>query len=73
MVRKIWNHFEEYLLVGSLAFSVALVFLQVVMRYVFQQSLSWSEELAATSSSGKSGSVRVLPSRNGAISGSKCF
>jgi TRAP-type C4-dicarboxylate transport system permease small subunit len=46
MVRKIWNHFEEYLLVGSLAFSVALVFLQVVMRYVFQQSLSWSEELA---------------------------
>jgi TRAP-type C4-dicarboxylate transport system permease small subunit len=46
MVRKIWNHFEEYLLVGSLAFSVALVFIQVVMRYVFQQSLSWSEELA---------------------------
>lgn len=27
-------------------FSVALVFLQVIMRYVFSSSLSWSEELA---------------------------
>ncbi len=37
---------EEYFLVGSMAVNVALVFLQVVMRYVFQNSLSWSEELA---------------------------
>lgn len=37
---------EEYLLVGSLVFTVILVFVQVVMRYVFQNSLSWSEELA---------------------------
>ncbi len=37
---------EECFLVGSMAVNVALVFLQVVMRYVFQNSLSWSEELA---------------------------
>jgi len=37
---------EEYLLVGSLAFNVLLVFFQVIMRYVFHNSLSWSEELA---------------------------
>ena len=41
-----YNHLEEYLLVGSLVFSVLLVFLQVVMRTVFKNSLSWSEELA---------------------------
>lgn len=45
MWKKI-NDAEEYLLVGSMAFNVLLVFLQVVMRYVFRNSLSWSEELA---------------------------
>jgi TRAP-type C4-dicarboxylate transport system permease small subunit len=40
------NDAEEYLLVGSMAFNVLLVFFQVVMRYVFQNSLAWSEELA---------------------------
>jgi len=44
--RKLWDHFEEYLLVWSLMFSVALVFFQIVMRYVFSHSLSWTEELA---------------------------
>ena len=37
-----YNHLEEYLLVGSLVFSVLLVFLQVEMRTVFKNSLSWS-------------------------------
>ncbi len=46
MLKKIWDRFEEYLLVYSLMFSVALVFMQVVMRYVFGSSLTWSEELA---------------------------
>ena len=41
----VWDHFEEFLLVPSFAFSVVLVTVQVVMRYVFQSSLSWSEEL----------------------------
>ncbi|EFQ22652.1 Tripartite ATP-independent periplasmic transporter DctQ component [Aminomonas paucivorans DSM 12260] len=46
MLKKWFDNAEEYLLVGSLAFNVVLVFFQVVMRYVFQNSLSWSEELA---------------------------
>jgi TRAP-type C4-dicarboxylate transport system permease small subunit len=46
MVKKIWDHFEEYILVSSLVFTVALIFIQVIMRYVMQNSLSWSEELA---------------------------
>lgn len=37
---------EEYLLVTSLAVNVILVFAQVIMRYVFRYSLSWTEELA---------------------------
>jgi C4-dicarboxylate transporter DctQ subunit len=40
-----YDKLEEYVLVGSLAVTVALVFLQVIMRYVFNNSLSWSEEL----------------------------
>jgi len=46
MMKKIWDHLEEYILVSSLVFTVFLVFMQVVMRYLFQNSLSWSEELA---------------------------
>ena len=46
MIVKLWNRLEEILLVSSLAFTVGLVFLQVIMRYIFQDSLSWSEELA---------------------------
>lgn len=42
----VYDKAEEYLLVGSLVFTVCLIFLQVVMRYVFNSSLSWSEELA---------------------------
>ena len=37
---------EEIFLVSTLAFSVALIFVQVVMRYVFSNSIFWSEELA---------------------------
>ena len=42
----VYNHLEEYLLLGSLVFSVLLVFFQVIMRTVFHNSLSWSEELS---------------------------
>ena len=41
-----YNKLEEYLLVGSLAFSITILFLQVIMRSVFNNSLSWTEELA---------------------------
>ena len=46
MIKYIWDHLEEFFLVPSIIFSVVLVFAQVVMRYVFSSSLSWSEELA---------------------------
>jgi TRAP-type C4-dicarboxylate transport system permease small subunit len=38
--------FEEIFLVSTLFFSVALIFTQVVMRYVFSSSIYWSEEMA---------------------------
>ena len=41
----IWNHLEEIILVPSFMISTALVFIQVIMRYVFHNSLTWSEEL----------------------------
>lgn len=41
-----YNCLEEYLLIGSLVFNVLLVFMQVIMRTMFKNSLSWSEELS---------------------------
>ena len=45
-VSNFFNNAEEYLLVGALSVSVIVVFVQVIMRYVFKNSLSWSEEVA---------------------------
>lgn len=45
-IRKFLDNFEEYFVVWTMAFMTAIVFLQVIMRYVFSNSLSWSEELA---------------------------
>lgn len=42
----VYDHIEEYLLVSSLAVNVLLVFMQVIMRTVFKNSLTWSEELS---------------------------
>ena len=44
-VLRLYNKFEEYLLVLSLAVSVALVALQIVFRYFINASIHWSEEL----------------------------
>ena len=44
-IGNIYNNLEEYLLVVSLVINVLLVFLQVIMRTVFKNSLTWSEEL----------------------------
>lgn len=41
-----YNRAEEGLLIASLVFNVVLIFVQVIMRTVFRNSLSWSEELA---------------------------
>lgn len=45
-IKKFLNNFEEYFVVWTMAIMTVLVFLQVVMRYVFSNSLSWSEEIA---------------------------
>ena len=44
-VRSFLEKVEENLLLFLLFVSVVVIFSQVVMRYVFQNSLSWSEEL----------------------------
>ncbi len=41
-----YNLFEERVLIASLALNVLLVFFQIVMRSVFNTSISWSEELS---------------------------
>lgn len=40
------KHFEEFFLVILSAVMVVVIFLQVFMRFVMENSLSWSEELA---------------------------
>ncbi|HYE68213.1 MAG TPA: TRAP transporter small permease [Anaerovoracaceae bacterium] len=45
-IGKIFNKFEENALMISLAVMVIVIFMQVVMRYIFNNSLSWSEEFA---------------------------
>ena len=40
------ENLDECILMGLLTVATSLVFLQVVMRYVFMDPLSWSEELA---------------------------
>ncbi len=42
---NIYNYFEEIFLVTIFAVLVADIFLQVIMRYLFNNSLYWSEEL----------------------------
>ena len=45
-IKKFLDNFEEYFCVWTMAIMTLLVFVQVVMRYVFSNSLSWSEEMA---------------------------
>ena len=45
-IKTFVNNFEEYFIVWTLALMTILIFIQVVMRYVFANSLSWSEEMA---------------------------
>ena len=40
-----YDKLEEYLLCGSLVCTTLIVFAQVIMRKVFNDSLAWSEEL----------------------------
>ncbi|SMP53313.1 TRAP transporter small permease [Anoxynatronum buryatiense] len=43
---KLFNQMEYYALITALSVMVIVIFSQVVMRYVFNNSLSWSEEFA---------------------------
>lgn len=46
MKKNYLDYFEEYFCMAMLAFMTVLIFVQVIMRYVFSNSLSWSEEVA---------------------------
>ncbi|MDO7786038.1 TRAP transporter small permease [Desulforamulus aquiferis] len=46
LLKKIDEHFEEYLLSAILSTAVVLIAVQVFMRYVLEASPSWTEELA---------------------------
>lgn len=46
MLKKLDDHFEETLIVLLMAVMTALIIVQIFMRYVVQESLTWSEELA---------------------------
>ena len=41
-----YDNFEERLLIESLFFNVLLIFSQILMRTIFNYSLSWTEELS---------------------------
>lgn len=41
-----YDELEAHILSYSLAFTTLLIFVQVILRYIFNNSLSWSEELA---------------------------
>src|SRR5699024_7868900 len=46
ILRWLDEHLEEYILIALSCFTVAVIFLQVFMRFVLSDSLSWSVELA---------------------------
>ena len=46
MVKKIWNNFEETILVASYLVTLVVLTVQVVLRYCFSYSFPWAEELA---------------------------
>ncbi|HML37029.1 MAG TPA: TRAP transporter small permease subunit, partial [Bacillota bacterium] len=45
-IGKLFNTFESGALIIALAVMVIVIFTQVVMRYIFNNALSWSEEFA---------------------------
>lgn len=45
-ITKIYDSLEAFVLVLALALSTLLIFVQVIFRYVLNDSITWSEELA---------------------------
>lgn len=46
VIKFLDDHFEEVIIFFALALMSVIIALQVLMRYAFQASLSWSEEVA---------------------------
>ena len=46
MLKKIWDNLEEFIIVPLIFAMSIIIFVQVIARYVFQNSLTWSEEMA---------------------------
>lgn len=45
-MKFVWNHLEEFFIIPLMFIMSIIIFVQVVMRYAFGSSLTWSEELA---------------------------
>lgn len=45
-IKYYYDHFEEILIVITLVVMTILVFLQVVLRYIFNSGIVWSEEVS---------------------------
>ena len=45
-MKKFMDHLEEYFMIPLIFAMSIIIFVQVIMRYVFQSSLVWSEELS---------------------------
>lgn len=46
LLRKLFDNLEEYLLTFALGSMVVYIFMQILLRYVFNLPLAWTEELA---------------------------
>lgn len=45
-MKKIWDNLEEFIIIPLIFAMSIIIFVQVIARYVFGNSLTWSEELA---------------------------
>ncbi len=45
-MKYIMDHLEEFFMIPLIFAMSIIIFIQVIMRYVFQSSLTWSEEMA---------------------------
>ena len=45
-LKYFYDHLEAYVIVACLVVTTVLIFLQVILRYVFNYSLLWAEELS---------------------------
>jgi TRAP-type C4-dicarboxylate transport system permease small subunit len=46
LIKWLDEHFEEYIMVVLLALIACIMMLQIIMRYIVNSSLSWSEEFS---------------------------